>query len=179
MSRMTTIDQDGHITARTNAEDPTDVQVRITFTEAEVLAISPRAEGDPDSEAYASALTKLEHADRWLTDRREADGADAYLDLPSGAKPGGAVAAWLRTLSVAQVGVLEALRKGRREDTARREQYRIVGIDYRGRPVVQQPKRWGGGLDQWAVLRSGDPTDVSAPIMPIAQVLKPYEVPVA
>lgn len=41
----------------------------------------------------------------------------------------------------------------------------LVGFDAKGRPVVEQPKRWSPGQsDRWAIKKDGDPIDVVEPV---------------
>lgn len=40
----------------------------------------------------------------------------------------------------------------------------LVGVDRRGRPVVEGKAGAWSGVQRWAVKRDGDPTDVAEPV---------------
>ena len=44
------------------------------------------------------------------------------------------------------------------------EGVRLVGVDARGRPVVEQRRLITGKLERWALTRAGDPADVTEPV---------------
>lgn len=149
------------VTLHINQDDAADFHVRLELSPREVFALEHGA----GSEKIAAAADAVRRATS-----NEAQ-ADAFLALPQGADASTRLDAWLGTLSRHQRIVIDYLRGERRNDSSRSEQYKIVGVDERGRPVLQKPERWSGGTMRWAVLRNGDPTDVTGPIKPIGAVL--------
>lgn len=149
------------VIVRVNADDASDVMVRLDLSAQEVLALDSGA-GSVRVSAAAEALRRHHLMDA---------NVEAWLSLPAGSNESARIAMWLHSLSPAQRRVVEALRERKRRDSQRGDEYRIVGVDAAGRPVMQKPQRLSGGVDRWAVLRSGAPTDVSDPVQPIREVL--------
>lgn len=85
---------------------------------------------------------------------------------------------WESTLSPAQRAVITSIREEKRRDLSRADQYLVVGVDAGNRPVLQKPTQWpssGKTVDTWAVLRSGDPHDITEPVRAIRDVLEAFD----
>jgi hypothetical protein len=41
---------------------------------------------------------------------------------------------------------------------------RLIGVDAKGRPVVEVKSQWGSNMLRWALRKDGDPADIVPPI---------------
>lgn len=144
-----------------NTADSGDMLVKVALTPDELAAL---AAGQPS--------TRLERLSRLVSEKESLAGQmQDWLELPEGSASHVGMEGLLVGLTAAQRGVIDHVRQQRREDTSRAGDYAFVGVDGRGRPVLRKPSQWGGGVDVWAVLRNGEPSDPAAPVRDIALLL--------
>lgn len=142
----------------TSTEDSGNIHLKLTFTADEL--------SDLRETKYAHLVRVVE--ERLTTEAQAAD----WLGLPEGSARHAGLEGMLVGFSFKQRQVIDFLRRERRRDPARAASYDIVGLDRNDRPVLQKPAQWGGGTDVWAVLRSGEPTNVMYPVRTLAELLR-------